>query len=227
MSYKQLRNNNNINYDDNNNNNDNNNDDNHNNNNNNNNNNTNNNTNINNKKKKNNHKNNYNNNDNNDNNINDNDNKNDNDNDNNIHNHNNDNNNDDKGKMTCFVSVAMDSLKSLEMKKISIANAFAADSRGTAIRSGSDTCSHRVSGFTFIGGGEPEILGEAIHVDNDRAFAAYRNLENSDSDYSDVKEGEMGEKEGNSSAVLVYDVMIIIMIIMMPLIIIMTRSFGQ
>ena len=37
---------------------------------------------------------------------------------------------------------------------------------------------------------EPEISGEKIHVDNDRAFAAHRNPENSDSDYCDVEEGE-------------------------------------
>ena len=45
---------------------------------------------------------------------------------------------------------------------------------------------------------EPEISGEEIHVDSDWAFAAYRNLENSDPDYSDVEEGV---REGNSSSI--------------------------
>ena len=34
------------------------------------------------------------------------------------------------------------------------------------------------------------ILGEVIHLDKDRAFSAFRDPENSDSDYSDVKESE-------------------------------------
>ena len=33
------------------------------------------------------------------------------------------------------------------------------------------------------------------------SIAAYRNPENSNSDYSDVEGGEEGEKEGNSSAI--------------------------
>ena len=42
---------------------------------------------------------------------------------------------------------------------------------------------------------EPEIPGEVIHLDQDRAFSAYRDPENTDSDYSDVGEDE------NSSAI--------------------------
>ena len=34
------------------------------------------------------------------------------------------------------------------------------------------------------------ILGEVIHLDKDRAFSAFRDPENSGSDYSDVKESE-------------------------------------
>ena len=44
-----------------------------------------------------------------------------------------------------------------------------------------------VEGLSVI---EPEIPGEVIHLDQDRAFSAFRDLENSDSDYSDIKGGE-------------------------------------
>ena len=44
--------------------------------------------------------------------------------------------------------------------------------------------------YNGIDGIEPEIPGEVIHVDQDRAFSAFRDPENSDSDYSDVEEGE-------------------------------------
>ena len=37
---------------------------------------------------------------------------------------------------------------------------------------------------------EPEIPGEVIHLDKDRAFSAFRDPENSDSNYSDVEENE-------------------------------------
>ena len=35
-----------------------------------------------------------------------------------------------------------------------------------------------------------KIPGEVIHLDQDRAFSSFRDPENSDSDYSDVEEGE-------------------------------------
>ena len=37
---------------------------------------------------------------------------------------------------------------------------------------------------------EPEIPGEVIHLDQDREFSAFRDPENSDSNYSDVQESE-------------------------------------
>ena len=102
-----------------------------------------------------------------------------------------------------FVSVAMDVLKTPEMK-ISIAKAFAVESRLTIIRSEERQILGAIGvldieGLAVNGDMEPEISGEEIHDDNDRAFAAYRNPENSYSDHGDVEEGERGEKEGNSS----------------------------
>ena len=44
-------------------------------------------------------------------------------------------------------------------------------------------------------------MGEAVYTENDRAFTAYRNPENSDSNYGDAEKGEEGEKKGNSSAI--------------------------
>jgi hypothetical protein len=93
-----------------------------------------------------------------------------------------------------FVSVAMDTLKTPEMK-ICIADAFARDSRLTIIRS-EERQTLAAIGALDVGlvnideGIEPEIIGDDIHVDNDRAFSAFRDPENSDSDYSDVEEGE-------------------------------------
>ena len=52
-----------------------------------------------------------------------------------------------------------------------------------------------IEGLSVIDGIEPEIPGEVIHLDQDRAFSAYRDPENTDSDYSDVEEDE------NSSAI--------------------------
>ena len=66
---------------------------------------------------------------------------------------------------------------------------------------------------------------KATVMHESRAFADNRNPKKSDLDYSDVEEGE---KEGNSSTILVNDLMTItIIIIMMPLIIMIARSFGQ
>ena len=52
------------------------------------------------------------------------------------------------------------------------------------------TTNASIEGLSVIDGIEPEIPGEVIHLDQDRAFSAFRDLENSDSDYSDVKGGE-------------------------------------
>jgi hypothetical protein len=88
----------------------------------------------------------------------------------------------------------MDTLKTPEMK-ICIADAFARDSRLTIIRS-EERQTLAAIGALDVGlvnideGIEPEIIGDVIHVDKDRAFSAFRDPENSDSDYSDVEEGE-------------------------------------
>jgi hypothetical protein len=81
-------------------------------------------------------------------------------------------------KITGFVSVAMDTLKTPEMKTC-IAEAFARDSdeRITLVALGG----LNVQG---IDGVEPEVAREDIPVDNDRAFSAYRNQD-------DVEEGEI------------------------------------
>ena len=42
-----------------------------------------------------------------------------------------------------------------------------------------------IEGLSVMDGIEPEIPGEVIHLDQDRAFSAFR-----DPDYSDVEEGE-------------------------------------
>ena len=99
-----------------------------------------------------------------------------------------------KEKITGFVSVAMDTLKTPEMK-ICIADAFARDSRLTIIRSEERQTlaaigGMNIEGLSIIDGIEHEIPGEVIHVDQDRAFSAFRDPENSDSDYSDVEEAE-------------------------------------
>ena len=47
-----------------------------------------------------------------------------------------------------------------------------------------------IEGLSVMDGIEPEIPGEVIHLDQDRAFSAFRDPENSDSDYSDVEEDE-------------------------------------
>ena len=47
-----------------------------------------------------------------------------------------------------------------------------------------------IEGLSVIDGIELEIPGEVIHLDKDRAFSAFRDPENSDSNYSDVQESE-------------------------------------
>ena len=47
-----------------------------------------------------------------------------------------------------------------------------------------------IEGLSVIDGVGHEIPGEEIHVDQDRAFSAFRDPENSDSDYSNVEEAE-------------------------------------
>ena len=81
-----------------------------------------------------------------------------------------------------------------------IADAFARDSRLAIIRSEERQTLAAIGGLNIedlaiIDGIEPEVAGEVIHVDQDRAFSAFRDPENSESDYSDVEEGE------NSSAI--------------------------
>ena len=104
-----------------------------------------------------------------------------------------------KEMITGFVSVVMDTLKTPEMK-ICIADASARDSRLTIIRSEERQTlaaigGMNIEGLSIIDGIEHEILGEDIHVDQDRAFSAFRDPENSDSYYSDVEEA------GDSSAI--------------------------
>ena len=99
-----------------------------------------------------------------------------------------------KEKITGFVSVAMDTLKTPEMK-ICIADAFARDSRLTIIRSEerqklAAIGGMNIEGLSVIDGVENEIPADVIHVDQDRAFSAFRDPEISDSDCSDVEEAE-------------------------------------
>ena len=95
--------------------------------------------------------------------------------------------------MTEFVSTAVDTLKTLEMK-ICIAHAFAKNGRFTIIRSddrqalvdlgGPDTDG---LGPDRIDGDEPEIPGENILVDDDRAFSAFE-----DADYEESNDSITG-----------------------------------
>ena len=80
-------------------------------------------------------------------------------------------------------------------KSICIADAFARDSRLTIIRSEesqklADIGGLNIEGLSVIDGVGHEIPGEEIHVDQDRAFSAFRDPEISDSDCSDVEEAE-------------------------------------
>ena len=79
--------------------------------------------------------------------------------------------------------------------KICVADAFARDSRLTIVRSEEHQTlaaigGLNVEGLSVMDGIEPEIPGEVIHLDQDRAFSAIRDPENSDTDYSDVEEDE-------------------------------------
>ena len=79
-----------------------------------------------------------------------------------------------------FVSVAMDVLKTTEMK-ISIAKAFAVKSRLTIIRSEERQILAAIGvldieGLAVNGDMEPELSGEEIHDDNDRAFAVMKEV---------------------------------------------------
>ena len=79
--------------------------------------------------------------------------------------------------------------------KICIADAFARDSRLTIIRSEERQTlaairGLNIEGLSVIDGIEPEIPWQVIHLDQDRAFSAFRVQENSDSNYSDVEESE-------------------------------------
>ena len=47
-----------------------------------------------------------------------------------------------------------------------------------------------IEGLSVIDGIEPEIPGVVIHLDEDRAFSAFNDPGNSDSDYSDIEESE-------------------------------------
>ena len=94
-----------------------------------------------------------------------------------------------KEKITDFVSVAMDTLKTPEMK-ICIADAFARDSRLTIIRSEERQTLAAIMGLNIVGLSVIYGIGEVIHLDKDRAFSAFRDPENSDSNYSDVQESE-------------------------------------
>jgi hypothetical protein len=98
-----------------------------------------------------------------------------------------------KEHITGFVSLAMDGLKTPAMKQ-TIAEAFERDGRFTAIRSADRQTVAAVGALNFeqiaIAGEEPEVDGETIAVDQDRAFSAFRSADDSASDYSDVEEAE-------------------------------------
>ena len=94
-----------------------------------------------------------------------------------------------KEKITGFVTVGMDALKTPEMK-ISIANAFARDSRFAIIRSAERQEQAGLGALedlalAIMEGDEPEVPGEAIPVDNDQAFTAFMNNDDSSSDEDD------------------------------------------
>ena len=91
-----------------------------------------------------------------------------------------------------WYKATMDTLKTPEMK-ICIADAFARDSRLTIIRSEERQTlaaigGMNIEGLSIIDGIEHEIPGEVVHADQDRAFSAFRDPENLDSDCSDVEE---------------------------------------
>ena len=92
-----------------------------------------------------------------------------------------------KERITGFVAVGMDALKTPAMK-ICISEAFARDSRFAIIRSVEREAVVALEALNFvgpepIGGEEPEVPGDVIHVDDDRAFSAFRDPEDSASDH--------------------------------------------
>ena len=94
-----------------------------------------------------------------------------------------------KEKITGFVTVGMDAPKTPEMK-ISIANAFARDSRFAIIRSAERQEQAGLEALedlalAIMEGDEPEVPGEAIPVDNDQAFTAFMNNDDSSSNEDD------------------------------------------
>ena len=96
----------------------------------------------------------------------------------------------DDEKITGFVSVGMDCLKTPAMK-ISIANAFARDGRFSIIRSeerqrhaASQTLQDDLT-WAIMAGNEPEIPGEIVPIDNDQAFTAFRNDDGDSSENDD------------------------------------------
>ena len=91
-----------------------------------------------------------------------------------------------KKQITSFVSIGMDTLKTPEMK-ITIAEAFGRDSRFTIIRSTERQAlvAHNQVANMIDEGGEPEVPGENIAVDADRAFAVYADSESDNSDFED------------------------------------------
>ena len=100
-----------------------------------------------------------------------------------------------KEEITGFVAVGMDALKTPAMK-ICISEAFARDSRLALIRSPEQEamvalCSLGEKGPDPTEGEEPEVPGEVIRVDEDRAFSAFNDPDDSASDYSDVEEMEL------------------------------------
>ena len=97
-----------------------------------------------------------------------------------------------KEMITGFVAVGMDALKTPAMK-LCISEAFARDSRLAVIRSPEREamvalCSLSDEGPDLTEGEEPEVPGEVIRVDEDRAFSAFNDPDDSASDFSDVEE---------------------------------------
>ena len=80
----------------------------------------------------------------------------------------------------------MDTLKTPEMK-ITIAEAFGRDSRFTIIRSAERQAlvADNQDANVIDEGEEPEVPGENIAVDDDRAFAAYADSDSDNSDFED------------------------------------------
>ena len=93
-----------------------------------------------------------------------------------------------KEKIAGFVSVGMDTLGTPEMK-ICIADAFARDSRFAIIRSDDRQApvasgGRNLDGPDTMDGDEPEVPGDKILVDDDGAFSAFRDAEDSEPDDS-------------------------------------------